>query len=169
MKPQPKLRAGMTATASSNVHFSSKTDLWATPQAFFDRYNAIYQFTLDVCALPDNAKCERYFTPEQDGLAQDWTGACWMNPPYGRTIGSWIRKAFESAQQGATVVCLLPARTDTGWWHDYCQKGQVEFIRGRLKFGGHKNSAPLSVCSRGVHAPQRGFPVGVTAAGPDAP
>jgi phage N-6-adenine-methyltransferase len=133
----------MNTPANDNVHFSSKTDLWATPQDFFDRYNAIYQFTLDVCALPDNAKCERYFTPEQDGLAQEWTGACWMNPPYGRTIGSWIRKAFESAKLGATVVCLLPARTDTRWWHDYCQRGQVEFIRGRLKFGGHKNSAPF--------------------------
>ena len=126
-----------------NVHFSSKTDLWETPQDFFDRYNAIYGFTLDVCALPNNAKCNTYFTPEQDGLSQEWVGVCWMNPPYGRTIAKWVQKAFESAKHGATVVCLLPARTDTRWWHDYCQRGDVTFVRGRLKFGGHKNSAPF--------------------------
>lgn len=126
-----------------NVHFSSKTDLWATPQDFFDKYDAKHSFTLDVCALPDNAKCSTFFTPETDGLAQPWVGVCWMNPPYGRTIAQWVRKAFESAQMGATVVCLLPARTDTAWWHDYCTKGEIEFIRGRLKFGGHKNSAPF--------------------------
>ena len=126
-----------------NVHFSSKTDLWETPQDFFDRYNAIYGFTLDVCALPDNAKCNTYFTPEQDGLSQEWVGVCWMNPPYGRAIAKWVQKAFESAKHGATVVCLLPARTDTRWWHDYCQRGDVTFVRGRLKFGGHKNSAPF--------------------------
>ena len=126
-----------------NVHFSSKTDLWETPQDFFDRYNAIYGFTLDVCALPNNAKCNTYFTPEQDGLSQEWVGVCWMNPPYGRAIAKWVQKAFESAKHGATVVCLLPARTDTRWWHDYCQRGDVTFVRGRLKFGGHKNSAPF--------------------------
>ena len=126
-----------------NVHFSSKTDLWETPQDFFDRYDAIYGFTLDVCALPDNAKCNTYFTPEQDGLSQEWVGVCWMNPPYGRTIAKWVQKAFESAKHGATVVCLLPARTDTRWWHDYCQRGDVTFVRGWLKFGGHKNSAPF--------------------------
>jgi phage N-6-adenine-methyltransferase len=126
-----------------SVHFSSKTDLWETPQDFFDRYDAIYGFTLDVCALPDNAKCNTYFTPEQDGLSQEWVGVCWMNPPYGRTIAKWVQKAFESAKHGATVVCLLPARTDTRWWHDYCQRGDVTFVRGRLKFGGHKNSAPF--------------------------
>lgn len=129
--------------ANDNVHFSSKTDLWATPQAFFDKYHDQFGFTLDVCALPENAKCDRYFTPADDGLAQPWTGVCWMNPPYGRGIGAWVRKAYESSQTGATVVCLLPARTDTKWWHDYCQRGQVEFIRGRLKFGDAKNSAPF--------------------------
>lgn len=129
--------------ANDNVHFSSKTDLWATPQHFFDKYDAQFGFTLDVCALPENAKCARFFTPEVDGLAQEWTGVCWMNPPYGRGIGAWVRKAYEASKAGATVVCLLPARTDTKWWHDYCQKGQVEFIRGRLKFGDAKNSAPF--------------------------
>lgn len=126
-----------------NVHFSSKTDLWETPQATFDKLHAEFGFEVDVCALPENAKCARYFTPEQDGLLQEWRGACWMNPPYGREIGHWMRKAYESSKRGATVVCLVPARTDTAWWHDYAIKGEVRFIRGRLKFGGHENSAPF--------------------------
>jgi phage N-6-adenine-methyltransferase len=126
-----------------SVHFSSATDLWATPQSFFDGVAAEFKPETDVCALPENAKCARYFTPEQDGLAQPWNGVCWMNPPYGRAIGAWVKKAFESAQEGATVVCLLPARTDTAWWHDYAIKGEVRFLRGRLKFGGQKNSAPF--------------------------
>lgn len=126
-----------------DVHFSSKTDLWETPQDFFNKYNSIYSFTLDVCATAENTKCEKFFTKEQDGLLQKWEGVCWMNPPYGRGIKAWVKKAYEAAQGGATVVCLLPARTDTAWWHDYCVKGEIEFIRGRLKFGGHKSSAPF--------------------------
>jgi phage N-6-adenine-methyltransferase len=98
---------------------------------------------LDVCASPTNAKCPRYYTREDDGLTQPWEGKCWMNPPYGRTIGQWMKKAYEESQRGALVVCLVPARTDTAWWHDYATKGQVAFIRGRLKFGGHVNSAPF--------------------------
>jgi phage N-6-adenine-methyltransferase len=128
---------------SASVHFSSATDLWATPQDFFDRLNAEFAFETDVCALPENAKCPRYFSPEMDGLAQDWKGVCWMNPPYGRAIGHWMRKAHESATGGATVVCLVPARTDTAWWHDYAKKGEIRFIRGRLRFGNQKNSAPF--------------------------
>lgn len=123
--------------------FTSNTDLWEIPQDFFDRWNAVYHFSLDVCALPENAKCERYFTPEQNALKQDWTGVCWMNPPYGRGIGAWVRKAYESAQNGATVVCLLPARTDTAWWHDYCMHGDITFVRGRIKFGGAVWNAPF--------------------------
>jgi phage N-6-adenine-methyltransferase len=123
--------------------FTSKTDLWSTPQDLFDVLDSIYHFTIDVCAAPENAKCERYFTPEDDGLSQSWNGICWMNPPYGRQIGKWLRKAYESAQNGATVVCLIPARTDTAWRHDYVMKGNVRFLRGRLKFGGAKNSAPF--------------------------
>ena len=95
---------------NTDLMFSSKTDLWETPQDFFDRLNAIHRFTTDVCALPENAKCENYYTPDQDGLKQNWTGTCWMNPPYGRRIGEWVRKAYESAQQGAKVVCLLPCQ-----------------------------------------------------------
>ena len=128
---------------TSQVHFSSKTDLWATPQSFFDRYNSIYNFTTDVCATDENAKCSNYYTIATDGLSQTWQGMCWMNPPYGRDIKKWMRKAYESSLQGATVVCLVPARTDTAWWHDYAMRGDIEFIRGRLKFGGHNNSAPF--------------------------
>lgn len=113
------------------------------PQSTFDALHKEFKFTLDVCALASNAKCRRYFTPEKDGLTQKWVGTVWMNPPYGRVMAAWIKKAFESSRQGATVVCLLPARTDTAVWHDYCMKGEIRFIRGRLKFGGHSNSAPF--------------------------
>lgn len=126
-----------------SVHFSSKSDEWATPQDLFDRLNLIYGFDIDVCANSDNAKCEIYYTPMQNGLKQNWYGTCWMNPPYGRGIGAWIKKAYEESLNGCTVVCLIPARTDTSWWHDYVIKGKIEFLRGRLKFNGHKNSAPF--------------------------
>jgi phage N-6-adenine-methyltransferase len=126
-----------------NIHFSSATDLWATPQDTFDALNAEFGFQTDVCALAENAKCRNFYTPEQDGLAQNWRGTCWMNPPYGRQIGKWMRKAYESSLTGATVVCLVPARTDTAWWHDYAMRGEIRFLRGRLKFGGSKNSAPF--------------------------
>lgn len=121
---------------------SSATPEWYTPQEFYDKWNAKFNFTLDVCATAESAKCARYFTKETDGLAQAWEGVCWMNPPYGRTIGSWMKKAYESSLKGATVVCLVPARTDTAWWHDYSMKGKITFIRGRLKFSG-KGTAPF--------------------------
>lgn len=127
----------------NEVMFSSRADDWETPQWLFDQLNAEFGFTLDVCATPDNAKCERYYTKAEDGLAQDWSGVCWMNPPYGREIGRWIEKAYESSLGGVTVVCLLPSRTDTKWWHEYVMRGEVRFLRGRLKFGGSKNSAPF--------------------------
>jgi phage N-6-adenine-methyltransferase len=128
---------------SMAVHYSSATDLWATPQEFFDRLHAEFGFDLDVCATPENAKCDRYFTTETDGLAQDWAGTCWMNPPYGRVISHWMRKAWESAQAGATVVCLVPSRTDTRWWHDYAMRGEIRYVKGRLRFGGAVNPAPF--------------------------
>lgn len=131
--------------------FSSNTDVWATPQEFFDALDKLFHFTLDVCALPDNAKCERYFTPEQNGLAQEWSGVCWMNPPYGREIKYWVEKAYRYGKAGVTVVCLLPARTDTQWWQAYCTKGEIYFVPGRLKFGNATASAPFPsavVCFR---------------------
>lgn len=126
-----------------NVHFSSNTDLWATPIDFFNKYNEKFNFELDVCATHENAKCAKYFTIDDDGLSKEWSGICWMNPPYGREIIKWMEKAYKSSLNGATVVCLVPARTDTKWWHEYAIKGEIEFIRGRLKFGGSKNSAPF--------------------------
>lgn len=125
------------------VHFSSATDLHATPQDFYDALHAEFGFQTDVCATEENAKCAHYFTVDDDGLSQSWERNCWMNPPYGKTIGAWMRKAYESSLNGATVVCLVPARTDTRWWHDYAMKGEIRFIKGRLKFGGAKNSAPF--------------------------
>jgi phage N-6-adenine-methyltransferase len=131
---------------SIKAMFSSATDMWATPQSFFDRYDRLYSFELDVCAVAENAKCKRFFSPEDDGLAQNWTGSCWMNPPYGRQIGHWMKKAAtESKKNDALIVCLVPARTDTAWWHDWVipHASTVEFVRGRIKFGGHMNSAPF--------------------------
>lgn len=125
----------------SNVHFSSATDMHSTPQGFFDELNAEFGFTTDVCAIQENAKCDKFFSPEQDGLTQEWQGVLWMNPPYGKTISKWVKKAYEC---GSIIVCLLPARTDTRWFHDYCLPyGEIRFIKGRLKFGDAKNNAPF--------------------------
>ena len=126
------------------VMFSSNTDMWATPQDFFDVINKEFNFTVDVCATAENTKCSLFFTPEQDGLKQKWEGVCYMNPPYGRSIGKWIQKAYNSSKEGAVVVGLLPARTDTKWFHEYIyNKAEIRFIKGRLRFGGCKNSAPF--------------------------
>lgn len=126
---------------NQKVMFSSKSELWETPQEFFDELNREFGFQTDVCASPENAKCEAFYTQEQDGLSQERTGICWCNPPYGRQIGKWVGKAAESE---AVVVMLLPARTDTKWFHDYIlPKAEIRFIKGRLKFGESKNSAPF--------------------------
>ena len=128
----------------NDVLFSSKSVVWETPQDLFDKLNAEFHFDLDVCALPENAKCEKYYTPEDDSLLQPWNGVCWCNPPYGRTIGKWIQKAYETFAGGGTVVMLLPARTDTKWFHEYIyNKAEIRFIKGRLKFGNSKNAAPF--------------------------
>lgn len=129
---------------NSAVFYSSKTDMWATPQDFFDALDAEFHFTLDACAVKENAKCEAYYTPEQDGLDQPWTGRVWCNPPYGRNVGQWVKKAHDTASGGGFVVMLLPARTDTHWFHDYIYgKTEVRFIKGRLKFGSCQNAAPF--------------------------
>ena len=129
-----------------DVHYSSKTNEWSTPQAFFDELNKEFNFTLDPCATRENAKCTKYFTVEDDGLKQDWSNdVVFMNPPYGREIKYWVQKAFEESLKGATVVCLIPARTDTTYWHNYIfgKADDIRFIKGRLKFGGSKNPAPF--------------------------
>jgi len=137
--------------------FSSESSLWETPQDFFNALNDEFHFDLDVCALPENAKCPRYYTPEQNGLTQPWDGTCnWCNPPYGRQITRWVEKAYQSMMQGYTTVMLLPARTDTKWFHDYINgRMEIRYIRGRLKFGNCQNAAPfpsMVVVFRGLKA-----------------
>lgn len=131
---------------NTDLMFSSETDEWATPQDFFDKLDEVFNFDLDVCCLPSSAKCEKYYTPETDGLSQDWHKEgrnVWMNPPYGREIGLWMEKAFHEGEMGATVVCLVPTRTDTKWWHSYAIHGEISYVKGRLKFGEASNSAPF--------------------------
>ena len=142
--------------------FSSKNHEHETPQWFFDALNEEFGFTLDPCCLPDTAKCEKYFTPNEDGLRQSWQGeSVFVNPPYGREIGKWVRKSYqESRKPGTTVVMLIPARTDTAWLHEYIyRKAEIRFLRGRLRFGKCKNSAPfpsMLVVYRATSPPSRG-------------
>jgi phage N-6-adenine-methyltransferase len=123
--------------------FTSKTPEWETPQDLFDELNKEFDFKLDVCATKENAKCSDYLTKEVNGLECGWDlGWVWMNPPYGREIKDWVKKASEERE----VVALLPARTDTRWFHDYIYKKkavEIRFIKGRLKFGKATNSAPF--------------------------
>lgn len=130
--------------------FSSKRMDWCTPQDFFDRLDAEFHFALDAAATERSAKCRKYYTPETDGLKQSWDsgGAVFCNPPYGRNIGEWVRKAYEESQSGTTIVLLIPARTDTAYFHDYIYgKAEIRFVRGRLKFtdenGTGRQSAPF--------------------------
>ena len=143
-----------------DVMFSSKSDIQETPQTFYNELNDEFHFTLDVCANDSNHKCKKYYTEADDGLSKPWTGVCWMNPPYS-ACKEWVKKARDSAALGATVVALVPARTDTRWFHDYVLPystlwrnknaivdsipviTEVRFIKGRLKFGESRNSAPF--------------------------
>ena len=127
-----------------NVHFMSTTSEWSTPSWLFETLDEEFSFTLDPCATNENAKCLHHFTVKEDGLKQDWgENTVFMNPPYGRTISHWMRKAYESAGNGATVVCLVPARTDTNWWHQFAMNGEIRFLKGRIKFDGGCHSAPF--------------------------
>lgn len=151
--------------------FSSATDLWATPQDFYDRLNDEFSFTLDPCTDGTNAKCAKFFTKEDDGLSQEWAPhTTFMNPPYRKPehpckpnckkktcqkrgyhndeyiagTGDWVKKAYEEAQKGATVVALIPARTDTEFWHNYVMKAaEIRLVKGRLSFGEGTDSAPF--------------------------
>lgn len=128
------------------VMFSSANEVWETPQDFYDKLDAEFHFNLDPCANDDNHKCERYFTKEQDGLKQNWGGySVFCNPPYGRALKSWVKKCYDEGMKPNTcVVMLIPARTDTSFFHDYIYNhAEIRFIRGRLKFGGCKNAAPF--------------------------
>ena len=125
--------------------FSSKTVEWETPQDFFDKLNDEFHFTLDPCSTDENAKCEKHYTVEQDGLVQDWTGEIvYCNPPYGKEMTKWIQKCYQHFIGGGTAVMLIPARTDTKAFHEWIYgKAQLRFVKGRLKFGESKNSAPF--------------------------
>ena len=131
---------------NTKLMFSSKTDEWETPQTFYEMLNKEFGFTLDPCSTDDNCKCSRHFTKADNGLDQSWGGeTVFCNPPYGRAISSWVQKAYsEWAINDAEVVMLLPARTDTKWFHDYIyNRAEIRFIKGRLKFGGCKHNAPF--------------------------
>ena len=131
---------------NTDLMFSSKTDQWATPQDFFDKLNDEFKFTLDPCADETNHKCRKFFTKEQNGLLQDWGGEIvFCNPPYGRETGIWVKKCHDEAEKQNTVcVMLIPARTDTKWFHEHIYgQAEIRFVKGRLKFGSGKNSAPF--------------------------
>ncbi len=131
----------------SQIFFSSATDDWATPQSFFDQLDAEFHFTLDPCASAANAKCRKFYTAQDNGLMQDWGGeVVFCNPPYGRKIFDWVKKCYEeSCKPNTTVVMLIPARTDTRYFHEfiYHRATEIRFIRGRLKFGDGKAPAPF--------------------------
>lgn len=133
---------------NTKVIFSSQTDDWATPQDFFDKLNLEFHFTLDPCASAENAKCQKFYTKTENGLLQDWGGGetVFCNPPYGRQIAAWVGKCWEEAKKPNTkVVMLIPARTDTKYFHEYIyhKAADIRFIQGRLKFGNAQNSAPF--------------------------
>lgn len=124
---------------------SSNTNEWATPVKFFEELNKEFNFTLDPCATSENAKCKKFYTKKDDGLLKSWDNEIvFMNPPYGKEIIKWVEKAYNENLKGATIVCLLPARTDTRWFHNYIyNKHEIRFIKGRLKFNDSKQSAPF--------------------------
>ena len=135
--------ASLEAQLAQRLAAGSHTE-WSTPPWFFEEIQAEFPCTLDVCATRSNAKCARYFTPDDDGLTQDWGQAvCWMNPPFDRTLPAWMAKASQSAQHGATVVCLVPASTDSQWWQQYALRGEIRYLPRRLKFSGSRHNAPF--------------------------
>jgi site-specific DNA-methyltransferase (adenine-specific) len=128
------------------VLFTSDKEDWATPQDFYDAADKIFDFDLDPCATNENAKCPFYYTKEIDGLKEPWFGNVWVNPPYGRNVKEWVKKGYDEVQKenAKTVVILLPARTETRYWNEYCVKAdEIWFIKGRLRFEGANNSAPF--------------------------
>jgi len=129
-----------------NFVFSSKSMEWPTPRSLFEKLDKEHKFNLDPCAQSHNALCPKYFTPEDDGLIQDWQGHnAFVNPPYGRAVGHWVKKCYEETRKdNTTAVLLIPSRTDTRYWHDYVMKAnEIHFIKGRVKFGGGAYAAPF--------------------------
>lgn len=117
--------------------FSNKNNAWCTPRDFFNELNKEFNFILDPCCMPKSALCDKYYTPNEDGLKQDWSGeVVFVNPPYGREIGKWVKKSYEEGQKENTIiVMLIPSRTDTRYFHNYIyNKAEIRFIKGRLKF-----------------------------------
>jgi site-specific DNA-methyltransferase (adenine-specific) len=144
-------------TLNNSLYSSDKSE-WETPHELFDALNDEFQFILDPCCLVETAKCPLYYTPSVDGLKLPWFGNVFMNPPYGRTIKNWMKKAYESSQNGTLVVCLVPARVDTKWWHDYAMKAaEIRFTTRRLTFQNAGNKAPFPVAivifKQGTHVP----------------
>ncbi|MBO7715935.1 MAG: hypothetical protein J6S85_20390 [Methanobrevibacter sp.] len=126
--------------------FTSKSQEWATPQKFFDKLNSEFHFTLDPCCNNENKKCDKFYTKEQDGLSRSWSGeVVFCNPPYGRELPKWVRKCYEeNIINNITIVMLIPARTDTNYFHTYIYKrAEIRFIKGRLKFNDGKKPAPF--------------------------
>jgi phage N-6-adenine-methyltransferase len=149
--------AALEARLARKVYHESIRTNVGTPWHVFNPYNDEFAFTMDVCASVANRKCAIYFSEADNGLEQDWgCEICWMNPPYGKyTLPPWMKKAYESSLTGATVVCLVPARTDTRWWHDWVQnKGEVRIRKGRTKFDGYENSAGFP-CVAVIYRPAR--------------
>jgi site-specific DNA-methyltransferase (adenine-specific) len=127
----------------NKVHYSNKSNEWETPQYLFNILNDEFHFTLDPCATEQNAKCINYYTKVEDGLNKSWQDeVVFMNPPYGHNIRLWIEKVY--TEIFAVIVCLIPSRTDTRYWHDYCMKAdEIRFIRGRINFVGGETIAPF--------------------------
>lgn len=128
--------------------FTSRSEEWETPQYVFRPLETEFHFEVDVCATSENAKCRAFFDKTVDGLKREWSPfRCWMNPPYGSKIASWVKKAYYESRRGALVVCLLPSRTDTQWWHNWVMKAdEIRFIVGRISFGNSQQSAPFPSC-----------------------
>ena len=127
------------------VMFSRNSDEWATPQSFFDGIDKEFHFTLDPCSTDENHKCEKYYTMADNGLEKSWGGyRVFCNPPYSE-IDKWVAKAFYETRNDNTLVALLiPSRTDTRYFHNYIyNRAEIRFVKGRLKFGDGKNSAPF--------------------------
>ena len=132
---------------NKEVMFSSKKNEWETHQELFNKLNKEFSFTLDPCATPENAKCKKYYSIKDNGLEQNWQGeTVFCNPPYGRKIKTWVKKCYEESKKPNTiVVMLIPARTDTSYFHDfiYNKAKEIRFLRGRIKFSNSKNSEPF--------------------------
>lgn len=136
--------------------YSSEKHDWETPIELFNALNNEFNFNLDVCASKENKKCENYFCEEDNALWKEWNGNCFMNPPYGRGIEWWVQKAYNESQKGNIIVCLLPVRSDTKWWHFYCMKSfEIRLLTRRLTFSKYNNKAPfpcaIVIFKPGIH------------------